>query len=507
MGMYERLRSLKEKGEYSQLAYFLEEHLLEISNTPCTLALYNLIKDVYIETTLGKMIVAWLAFLNGDNQHAYNQLKNFEEENIQDVRLKAFYNSLQALMLFRDEPKKKLQLAEQAVEALPKNDRSIFMANAKLTYGQMLAGFLRYREAAVFFQQAYQLFDDLNLDFLASLAMTNKLLNLYYLGELKEVVKESNEKMIRIGDLQNRDKGPWNMLYLPLGMSCFQIGKLNLACKYLNLAKNYIENTQLLHMQGVVEPFLMKTYYLLGKKTQVKQTMDDILKKLGHMHYIYTPLLKSLYYGLLEDDQEIECVELGSFIEGLEIEFNKSHYQGNYLAVEVLLLLQQKGLTDCITLEYIVEMIQVTRFTGMRTQLQEFLIFLAERNESENREAETINCLKEALEIKRNTGIVVNFYLYMKKTVYRLRELDLELYKQVLKWQATENKNQESILTSKEKEILTLVAEGKSNLEISQQLYITVGTVKWHMNHILSKLGVKNRTQAIVEAKRLGEIT
>lgn len=508
--MYDKLCDLKEKGEYDQLVSFFEAHLLEISNTPCTLPVYNLMKDVPIASTLGKMMIAWLAFLNGDNHRAYDELKKLEEEKMADVQLQAFYISLQALMLFRTEPEKKLRLARHAVEIMPKDDRSIFMANAKLTYGQMLAGFLKYREAATVFHQAYELFQALNLDFIASVALTNKFLNLYYLGELQEVIEESHEKLIQIGDLQEKDKGPWEMLCLPLGMSYFQLGKFNLACSYLVSAKNYIESTQLLHMQGVVEPFLMKAYYLLGEIALMKQTMEGLLGQLGHMHYIYTPLFKSLYYGLIEDDPEVDRVELRSAIESLEEVVHQggqgAHHQGNYLVVQVLLLLQERGLTDCITLEYIMEMLKVTRFIGMRTQLQELLIFLAEKNEKEHRGAEVVTCLKEALEIKKDTGIVVNFYLHMKKTVYRLKTLDPALYKKVTAWQSTSSPNQESKLTTKEKEILTLVAEGKSNMEISRQLYVTVGTVKWHMNHILSKLEVKNRTEAIIEAKRLGEI-
>ncbi|MBP3887468.1 MAG: response regulator transcription factor [Cellulosilyticum sp.] len=196
---------------------------------------------------------------------------------------------------------------------------------------------------------------------------------------------------------------------------------------------------------------------------------------------------------------------MNGFIERLEEEFHQ-HHQSDYLIVQVLLILQGQGLTSCISLDYISEMLRITRFTGMRTQLQEFLIFLAEQNEAVGRSEEAISCLKEALEIKKDTGIVVNFYLHSRKTAYHLKELDVILYEKVRKWHK-EEKTQEYILTSKEREILTLVAEGKSNAEIGEILYITVGTVKWHMNHILSKLGVKNRTQAIVEARQLGEIT
>ncbi|HEX6779376.1 MAG TPA: response regulator transcription factor [Ktedonobacterales bacterium] len=59
-------------------------------------------------------------------------------------------------------------------------------------------------------------------------------------------------------------------------------------------------------------------------------------------------------------------------------------------------------------------------------------------------------------------------------------------------------------LTEREREILTLLAHGASNREISQSLYIASGTVKNHLSNILGKLGVRDRTQAALKARELG---
>jgi two-component system, NarL family, response regulator LiaR len=55
-------------------------------------------------------------------------------------------------------------------------------------------------------------------------------------------------------------------------------------------------------------------------------------------------------------------------------------------------------------------------------------------------------------------------------------------------------------LTSREMEILLLMAEGKSNQEIADQLFIALKTVKTHVSNILSKLQVQDRTQAVIYA-------
>jgi DNA-binding NarL/FixJ family response regulator len=61
-----------------------------------------------------------------------------------------------------------------------------------------------------------------------------------------------------------------------------------------------------------------------------------------------------------------------------------------------------------------------------------------------------------------------------------------------------------SELTDRESEILRLVAQGKSNREIGEMLFITEGTVKNHVSSILTKLGLRDRTQAALWAREHG---
>jgi ATP/maltotriose-dependent transcriptional regulator MalT len=55
-------------------------------------------------------------------------------------------------------------------------------------------------------------------------------------------------------------------------------------------------------------------------------------------------------------------------------------------------------------------------------------------------------------------------------------------------------------------EVLALIAEGKSNQEISAELYLALNTVKRHAYNIYTKLEVKKRTQAVSRARQLGLI-
>ena len=61
-------------------------------------------------------------------------------------------------------------------------------------------------------------------------------------------------------------------------------------------------------------------------------------------------------------------------------------------------------------------------------------------------------------------------------------------------------------LTSRELEVLTMLAAGRSNQAIASQLVVTLDTVKKHVSHVLGKLGAANRTEAVARARELSLI-
>jgi len=58
-------------------------------------------------------------------------------------------------------------------------------------------------------------------------------------------------------------------------------------------------------------------------------------------------------------------------------------------------------------------------------------------------------------------------------------------------------------LSQRELEVLNFIAEGYSNQEIAEKLFVSINTIKTHTANIYSKLGVRRRTQAVSKAKEL----
>ena len=101
--------------------------------------------------------------------------------------------------------------------------------------------------------------------------------------------------------------------------------------------------------------------------------------------------------------------------------------------------------------------------------------------------------------------------------VRRVREgessLDPELAARLLRRLAAEDPGEArpaegslppDVLTPRELEVLGLVQQGRSNREVAEELYISRGTVKRHIENIMARLGVSDRTQAVVKALQLG---
>lgn len=70
----------------------------------------------------------------------------------------------------------------------------------------------------------------------------------------------------------------------------------------------------------------------------------------------------------------------------------------------------------------------------------------------------------------------------------------------------TAERPKSKVLTNRQFEVLSLIAQGMSNKQIAYELGVSEATVKLHINAMLRSLGVNNRTQAVITAQKMGLI-
>jgi DNA-binding NarL/FixJ family response regulator len=95
----------------------------------------------------------------------------------------------------------------------------------------------------------------------------------------------------------------------------------------------------------------------------------------------------------------------------------------------------------------------------------------------------------------------------LQKVLHGESILDQELMARLLRRLASETPAKEELLpqlSPREREVLQLLIKGQTNREIAHNLTVSVSTVKIHVEHILAKLRVSDRTQAAVRAIEMG---
>lgn len=472
-----------ETKNIDQIEYLLLHSRKEFFMTPNMKELYDSMKSLQYLKSESFLTLAWLALLSGDNLGLYQFAKQILQEELSSQSI-GFYYDLEALSGVFGSVEERLQMSQKALEVFH-NQNSFYLANAYLTHGQILVGFHKLRDAALYFEKAFEIFLKEKMYFPASVSMTNACLNLYRLGEVKTTIEKINRVFLIASQFGAEDSVVWDVLRLPFGMCYYENGKYEIARDELIKAQKAINQMNLIHMHGYIEIYLVRLFSITDRKEDLRQLLEETEKLFSHMHY---PMMDMItYYARLhlgdEDDKMIEHL-------------NSLYEQDNMpqpLLIEIMAYLYSCDKSRKLTENDIVKLIELQRFEGDRANLMISLLFLMERYDREQKKDAIKPLLDEIYELYYDFGLIAAISLYP----YRMPHL---LKKIIPTYETKRNANQ--ILTNKELEILKLMSEGFDNEQIANQLYVSIGTIKWHINHIFSKLYVKNRVSAIIEAKK-----
>jgi len=98
-------------------------------------------------------------------------------------------------------------------------------------------------------------------------------------------------------------------------------------------------------------------------------------------------------------------------------------------------------------------------------------------------------------------GVLVGLKFVTKKEVLVVKEVLIQPTENFI---VNENNLKQLSISKREHEVLMLMAQGLSNQEVADKLFVSLNTVKTHSSKLFEKLNVQRRTQAVQEAKKLG---
>jgi LuxR family maltose regulon positive regulatory protein len=237
--------------------------------------------------------------------------------------------------------------------------------------------------------------------------------------------------------------------------------------------------------------------------------------------------LADAYVGACEADLFLRLGDVGSAARWAETaglspaDRPQFALEGGYFTLARLLLAQNRPAEALVLLANLEEFAQAR---GLSRSLLTVHILRAQAEGSLGRDAEALTSLEHALRLAAPAGYLRAFLddgLALRELLPRARHAAPAFVDRLLDAFASEGQrvaDEEQIsppsaaappvlvepLSDRELEVLELVAQGLSNREIAERLFITVGTVKTHVHNVCGKLGVRGRTRAAALGRELG---
>jgi LuxR family maltose regulon positive regulatory protein len=377
--------------------------------------------------------------------------------------------------------------------------------------GQALGADGDLRVAEQQFRTAYLLANQLDQPLVALPAGNNLAFQLLSEGKLQAAKQLCEEMISACADTKGKPTLMSGIPYIPFGCILFSEGELDSAYHFLTQGLSKVR--QLGVYSVYASPAEQALCYLLAYRGQKEAALAIPRQLRQHAEKAGIPVLVTgsenlesavrLYFGV--DTFVEEWITKRQFDGQYK---TIVQYDRSYLHYAKALIYQKRysqALEVLDQLERLIE--QLGRYGEMiPVLLQKSKVLIAMGNE-ENAKAH----LERAVSLASPGGYRQMFLEAGKPVlnrVYRFADIapafvaSLQLEKLASKTLPSERVLIDP-LSDRELELLQFVALGNTNQQTADHLFITVGTVKWHLNHIYAKLGVKNRTKAIVVAREL----
>ncbi len=418
--------------------------------------------------------------------------------------------AMQAWMANTSADARTKELARAALDHLDPSDL-FFRAVSLIALGTSYAWENKLAYSSDVFREAYQIGRQLDHPFITMGALANLAFNLLETGSLQEAEALCCSALEEFTDSRGKPLPILGILYGALASIYFEEGNFKEAEKFAQLGISLCQRLFSSAIAGGDNEFVLAhvNFYNGNIEQAVKllNTTADAARKNNIMMVVFKMTVLKAEFSLLQADipqSQTQIEVLNGFVQAL---LPKSERIVAHLKARLLLLM---GQTEP-ALEIIEQIEKEGLETGNSRRLLGLWITRSLAYQKLGNEVQALQSFTEALKLAAPQGYRSVFIPFTgrptQKILQAARSTAPDFVDQILQHIPQLEENEQPLidpLSAQELKILNLIVAGKSNREISEELFITIGTAKWHVHNILQKLGVNNRPQAIARAHELG---
>lgn len=491
------IKSAVDKGDYGKALSLIEENMANLfssRNIKHFIMLLASIPEDRFTTPMQKLMLGWISFFCGNSGRMSEILADIVPDSLARPVENSIFYSLKAVSTLMDSHEEALRLAKASVEVMGNDPDSFHAATARLIYGQILFGAGEHRKAAHEFFAAYNIFKKRRSYIPAVTALVNYGLNKHALGEIADTVTLFQNEFAACG----RYDCAFQMLKFPLGLAYFEMNRQKRAIRYLESIRDLMYSLNFVNLYGVLEMYLVYAYAICGLYNMAYRLIDELAGRLAVLNFEH---INTLCAALRAHVNLLEGVPVSDGdIKLLEADY-RAHGRNTPIGTLLILArLKLNGYFDGFSMNDLIALQESPDTTRNIPFMQTTCILAAEYYYQMREMGYCSEYLEKAVEIYTNYRLSARFLLERAECLSLLREMNRDLYRLVRR----NMKNTSMALTAREIEILSLMAQGLSNSQISSRLCIGASTTKWHIDNILAKLRVRRRSQAVAQARKLG---
>lgn len=495
-------------GNFNEAAAHITQnmHYVLMDDGICDIyTLLNAIPKESIKDVNVKLAKSLLSFMMNDYYEMKEHIKDIDESLISSIDMKILYFTLVALSSFDVSVQIRLNLITKATELITIENPSAFGGFAYFAEGQLIEALYGYKQASVLYKQAQEIFEICGCHYMATIASVFEQILRYQQGSILETTKFALMQMVD-HRLFSKKKGDYlNLNKIPLGLGYFELGKYELCLATLKEGLDCALRYNMIYLFAFASVWIIKACHAIEDYEESRKIIENFERLISELNdYRLMSILNLM--------KIMDCLDRSQKPSRMWIESIEAHYlveeeSCHFIFLKVLVQLTLEGYSNLISEFKMKKIESMLETKGNISDQIAFGLLRAEFHLRRNQLALSLQEFQKAVDLSKSINMSSHLKEHQELMNSCWSNLNKSYQNKIISLGIT-NKVKESglekyQLTEREIEIFKCLGQGLSNNEIAKKLFISLGTTKWHINNIYSKIEVNKRYQAMKLAENL----